>query len=398
MKQKIILDEVLFLVCTAYFYMALVFVDSFFLIIFPQDKSQEIFERHSNPLDLSTLIGTLALVPVVLQIIEDRSSERARILAHNCKMALLRTTPLFAGISGAFELQGGVRIFYGLEGSFSSIGVENPALLFASEWIPHFVFLIVLALVPALWEYLLPDSRGELEIELSSIEDSIRSAKFDKYKFLSLPIIGMLKLDDADWASAKRPKVPTLRASVSALLGLPVSFLGLAVHVLSSRGEVEPSLQPNSSLVCEALLVIVLSGILIHHIRLLKIGWRSSPRKFRDLEIFAALILLIFWLLLVVALVGLALIAFHYQVSKIPNNIIGGVLLVVGVLLLVALFALSLYFLSFKKSNCIVGIQNGLKSRALSRYFEIVDAIQRLNQRKKECESRLTTVTEGERD
>ena len=167
---------------------------------------------------------------------------------------------------------------------------------------------------------------------------------------------------------------------------------------LSTRGEGEPSLQPNISVICGALLVIVLSGILILHIRTLKIGWRILPRKSREFEIFAAIMLFIFWLPLVISLVGLALIAFERQISRIPNNKIGGVLLVGGALLIVALSALLLYFLFFKSSNCMVGIQKGLRTRAISRYFEILDDIQRMNQRKEECESRLTTVNEGEKD
>lgn len=398
MKKKISRDLALFFACTIYSYFALAFVDSFFLNIFPEDKSQEMFERHSNPLDLSTLIGVLALVPVVLQIIEDRGSKSARILAHNCKMALLRAAPVFAGISGAFELQGGFRTFYGLEGSFSSIGVENPALLFTSEWIPHFVVLMILVLVPALWEHVLPDSRGELEIELSSIEDSIRSAEIDKDNFLSSPIMRTLKLADADWESVKRPKGQTFKASVSAIVGLLVFYLGLAVFDPSIRGEVESSSQLNRSVVCEGILIIVLSGILIHHIRLLRIGWRISPRKSRDFDIYVAIILFLFWLLLVIVLVDLALIAFNYQVLEITNKKIAVTLFVGGVLSLIALFAWVQHFLSSKKSNCIVGIKRQLKTRAESRYFEILDYIQRMNQRKEECESRLTTLNEGERD
>ena len=73
MKKKWTADMLLFLVFAMAFYFLTTYVDSIFLFAFSNKIDQKIFEGYSNPLDISTLIGVLALAPVALQIIEDLS-------------------------------------------------------------------------------------------------------------------------------------------------------------------------------------------------------------------------------------------------------------------------------------------------------------------------------------
>lgn len=160
MKKQWKVDLQLFFVLAVAFYILMAYTDSLLLFISSEQVSQKIFKGYSNPLDISTLIGILALVPVVLQIIEDRGSKRARILAHKSKKTILSSAPLIAGISAAFEAQTAFRIFYDIEGNnFPKVWPDDPALLITSKWIPHFIFLLAIVSIPSMWESWLPESK-----------------------------------------------------------------------------------------------------------------------------------------------------------------------------------------------------------------------------------------------
>ena len=391
MKKQWIADLLLFLAFAVAFYALMTYADSLLLFVFSENVDQKIFEGYSNPLDISTLIGVLALVPVALQIIEDRGSKRARILAHRSKKTILRATPIIAGISAAFEVETAFRVYYDLEKGFSVVGLDDPALLVTSEWLPHFVFLFAVVSIPSLWESWLPESKKELQLELATLDEDISAIKFERAEFFELPVVWELGVWRLEPTPENQPKPGILRTRNCIVVAV-ILLIGGACIFVSGFGQWEG--ESTLTFLVEVLFFGAVSFLLIAQNRKIRIGWKALHRGNRPSEFYAAVILSMIWFIFAVGIAGVAGAFLRHCISRKFGlsfaNESGATLLVYLLAALVfALFFLIVLLLSAIRPDCRFGLEKSLKSLAFLRMVEIFEAIERKESRREEYEGKL---------
>ncbi len=391
MKKKWTADMLLFLVFAMAFYFLTTYVDSIFLFAFSNNIDQKIFEGYSNPLDISTLIGVLALAPVALQIIEDRGSMRAKILAHRSKKAILRAAPIIAGLSAAFEAQTACRVFIDLDKGFSVIGLDDPALLVTSKWLPHFVFLIAVVSIPSLWESWLPESKKEIQMELATLDEDISSLKFERSEFFEHPVVWDLGVWRLKPTPQNQPKHGIMRTRNCIIFAVMLLIGGASIF---GSGFEQWEEESKPIFLVEALFFFALFFPLIAQNRKIRIGWKAIHRGNRPSELYAAFILSMIWFVFAVGIAGVTGFGLGHCLSRMigPSliNESGAKLLVYVLAVLVfALFVLIVWFLSAIRPDCRFGVKKPLKALAFQRMVEIFDAIEMNESRRAEYEVKL---------
>lgn len=391
MKKQWTADMLLFLVFAIAFYVLTTYVDSILLFAFSNHINQKSFEMYSNPLGISTLIGVLALVPVALQIIEDRGSLRAQILAHRSKKVILRSAPIIAGLSAAFEAQTACRVFIDLDKGFSVIGLDDPALLVTSKWLPHFVFLFVVVSIPSLWESWLPESKKEIQMELTTLDEDISALKFERSEFFEHPVVWDLGVWRLKPTTQNQPKHGIMRTRNCIVFAVMLLIGG--AFILGSGFE-QWGDESKPIFWIEALFFFALFLPLIAQNRKIRIGWKVIHRGNRPSELYAAVILSMIWLIFAVGIAGMTGVGLGYYLSRMigPSfiNESGTKLLVYVLAVLVfALFVLIVWFLSVIIPDCRFGVEKPLKALAFQRMVEIFDTIEMNESRRAEYEGKL---------
>ena len=388
MKKQLAADFLLFLMFAMAFYLLMTYADSVLLFVSSENIDQKVFEGRSNPLDISTLIGALALIPVGLQIIEDRGSKRASILAHRSKKAILRATPIIAGLSAAFEAQTACRVFYGLEKGFSVIWLDGFALLVTSEWLPHVVFLIAVVSIPSLWESWLPESKKEIQMELATLDEDISDMKFERSKFFELPVVWELGVWRLKPTPQNQPKHGIMRTRNCIVFAVILLILGAFIFAFCLEQREEES---KPIFLVEALFFCAVSSLLIAQNRKIIIGWKAIHRGNRPDELYAAVVLSMLWFIFAVGIAGMT--GFHLG-RKLGSSFVdeSGPKPLMYLLMIVAfaVFFLIVLFLSIIRPGCRFGIEKPLRALVFLRMVEIFESIEKKESRKAEYEGKLT--------
>lgn len=391
MKSRLAIDFTLFIFSSVVFYILMTYIDVILLVAFPQKLPEDVFEGYSNPLDMSTLIGGLGLTPVALQTIEDRGSRKARLLAHKSKKIVLRVAPLIAGASAAFEAKTAFRIIFDVEAKLYMVGKADAALLVTSKWLPHYIFLFTVVLIPTLWEWWLPESKKEMQLELASLNERIDAMKIERSEFFDNALVFELGVWKLNPVPEERPIAGFFRTSYCLIYALALPVLGL---VILYAGVASWGWDHVPIFLSEVLLFFAMSVVLIFHCRKILIGWKVLRRWDRPSELYAVGALVLSWLFFAI---GIAFVSGFYLEHDLPffcgrawvNPTYLKVRVCVAIAIFFILFMCIVWYFSVVNLSCRFGIEQPLKALAFARMLEIEESIKRMESGRKRFENKL---------